>query len=166
MNKRKSVRILESPLPSDRCLRITLTLSCGQAFRWHDCGMHLFAPADGGLAVEWAGIVGRCLLVLRQAECEPPEAARDPLWWHYAAGEPRCAEAAVRDYFRLEVNHTLAVQRFCHADPTYNTAFPVTGVCRVIRQEPVECLFGFLCSSNNNAKRISAMVTRLIAPVR
>ncbi len=32
---------------------------------------------------------------------------------------------------------------------------------RVLRQDPVECLFQFICSSNNHISRIHGMVERL-----
>ena len=32
---------------------------------------------------------------------------------------------------------------------------------RVLRQDPVECLFQFVCSSNNHISRIHGMVERL-----
>eukprot|EP00644_Phytophthora_capsici_P003311 jgi/Phyca11/541825/estExt2_Genewise1Plus.C_PHYCAscaffold_70762 len=34
---------------------------------------------------------------------------------------------------------------------------------RIIRQDPVECLFSFICSSNNNIARIQGMVDKLKA---
>lgn len=34
---------------------------------------------------------------------------------------------------------------------------------RIVRQEPVECLFSFICSSNNNIARIQGMVDKLKA---
>lgn len=145
----------------DRCFRLTLTLACGQAFRWHDCGILPFPLAYGGLAREWAGVVGTRLLVLRQAEQEPPDGADDPVWWRVAAGAEAGAADVVHDYFRLGHDQTEIVARFCDADPRYNTAFPIYRGCRVIRQDPVECLFGFICSSNNNVKRISSMVLQL-----
>jgi N-glycosylase/DNA lyase len=34
---------------------------------------------------------------------------------------------------------------------------------RIIRQDPVECLFAFICSSNNNIQRITQMIAKLKA---
>lgn len=34
---------------------------------------------------------------------------------------------------------------------------------RMLRQDPVECLFSFICSSNNHISRIHGMVERLAA---
>lgn len=34
---------------------------------------------------------------------------------------------------------------------------------RIIRQDPVECLFSFICSSNNNIPRITQMINKLKA---
>ena len=38
---------------------------------------------------------------------------------------------------------------------------PFVRGARVLRQPPAECLFSFICSSNNNVKRIAGMVERL-----
>ena len=44
-----------------------------------------------------------------------------------------------------------------------NVIFAVisTAGARVLRQDPVECLFQFICSSNNHISRIHGMVERL-----
>jgi hypothetical protein len=41
------------------------------------------------------------------------------------------------------------------------TARKVLQGCRMMRQDPVECLFQFICSSNNHISRIHGMVNHL-----
>lgn len=105
--------------------------------------------------------MGARLLVLRQAEQEPPDGADDPVWWRVAAGAEKGATDMIDDYFRLEHDQGEIVARFCDADSRFNTVFPIYRGCRVVRQEPAECLFAFICSSNNHIKRIASMVNTL-----
>ena len=46
-------------------------------------------------------------------------------------------------------------------DPRFAALLPYVAGARLLRQPPVECLFAFICSSNNNVKRIAGMVDRL-----
>ncbi|XP_069122062.1 LOW QUALITY PROTEIN: N-glycosylase/DNA lyase-like [Argopecten irradians] len=70
-------------------------------------------------------------------------------------------EAILRDYFRLDVNLTDLYKSWSSADPVFRqTARDFMGV-RILRQDPVENLFSFICSSNNHISRISGMVERL-----
>ncbi|KAJ1928058.1 8-oxoguanine glycosylase ogg1, partial [Tieghemiomyces parasiticus] len=81
-----------------------------------------------------------------------------------ASKDPPIAEATralLTDYFQLHVNLRDHYQRWSRADPNFKhkaRGFP--GV-RVLRQDPVENLFSFICSSNNNIKRITLMVDNL-----
>ncbi|OWF54701.1 N-glycosylase/DNA lyase [Mizuhopecten yessoensis] len=70
-------------------------------------------------------------------------------------------EEILRDYFRLDVNLTDLYTAWSLSDPVFKrTAIDFTGI-RILRQDPVENLFSFICSSNNHISRISGMVERL-----
>lgn len=72
----------------------------------------------------------------------------------------------VRDYFNLNVNLELLYQDWSHRSSlvkaaTHGSAFQrFTGI-RILRQDPWETLVSFICSSNNNVKRISKMCDSL-----
>lgn len=93
--------------------------------------------------------------MLRQAEEVPPAHNDDPVWYRFVVGG---GKDAVEDYFRLRHDVTHVMKEFCERDETFARLFTHFRGARVIRQEPGECLFSFICSANNNIKRISAMV--------
>lgn len=139
----------------DRYLRLSHTLPIGQAFRWADCGTRDHPPAFQGVAREWAGAIGDCLVVLRQAEVEPPDHIEDPVWYRLLVG---AREGIVEDYLRLDHDVSKIMYACCANDEAFAKVFPYLKGVRVVRTEPVECLFSFICSSNNNLKRITSMV--------
>ena len=71
-------------------------------------------------------------------------------------------EATVRDYLQLDrANLTVLYKRWgCDDENFRRVAADFSGV-RILRQDPVENLFSFICSSNNNISRISSMVEKL-----
>eukprot|EP00177_Eucheuma_denticulatum_P007310 GFKZ01013309.1.p1 GENE.GFKZ01013309.1~~GFKZ01013309.1.p1 ORF type:complete len:463 (-),score=49.70 GFKZ01013309.1:423-1811(-) len=139
----------------DRYLRLSHTLPIGQAFRWADCGTHDHPAAFQGVAREWAGAIGNCLVVLRQADVEPPDHMEDPVWYRFLVG---AREGIVEDYLRLDHDVSKIMAACCANDDAFAKVFPYLKGVRVVRTEPVECLFSFICSSNNNVKRITSMV--------
>ena len=67
----------------------------------------------------------------------------------------------LHDYFQLNVNVTDLYKTWCSKDKAFEkVAEHVTGV-RTLRQDPVENLFSFICSSNNHITRIGSMVEKL-----
>ncbi|KAL8596771.1 hypothetical protein ACOMHN_053867 [Nucella lapillus] len=75
--------------------------------------------------------------------------------------EPTDADAVLQDYFQLNVDIDALYQQWSRADPYFKkTASDFWGI-RILRQDPVENLFSFICSSNNNISRISSMVGKL-----
>ncbi|XP_035238097.1 N-glycosylase/DNA lyase [Anguilla anguilla] len=171
-------------------LRLDLTLSCGQSFRWRETG-------EG----HWTGVIGGRVWTLTQTE--------DTLWYYTysmqdSAGEvngrkrrgevrphgpvkrtkgmitvkeeeptedlePKAMtteydhkeEEVLKDYFQLNVNMAELYKQWGTADSHFKSiAKAFTGV-RVLRQDPTECLFSFICTSNNHISRIQGMVERL-----
>ncbi|XP_070586798.1 N-glycosylase/DNA lyase-like isoform X2 [Erythrolamprus reginae] len=67
----------------------------------------------------------------------------------------------LQDYFQLHVNVSALYQGWSYVDSHFReigVKFP--GV-RVLRQDPVECLFSFICTSNNHLSRITNMIQHL-----
>jgi N-glycosylase/DNA lyase len=73
------------------------------------------------------------------------------------------ARAALCDYLNEAVPLADLWRQFAAADERFAevAARIGGGGARVLRQDPVECVFQFLCSSNNNIKRIEKMVWTL-----
>ncbi|NXJ73826.1 OGG1 lyase, partial [Trogon melanurus] len=137
-------------------LRLDLVLSSGQTFRWWE-------SSPGA----WTGVLGERVWTLRQDG--------DCLWYTVYGEEEEDGhptEAAtlggvdtdriLRDYFQLDVGLPALYHTWGAADPLFRKVaedFPA-GV-RVLRQDPIECLLSFICTSNNHISRITTMIERL-----
>lgn len=133
---------------SARELRLEHSLPTGQSFRWRQ------TSAD---PVEFTGVVGRRLVQLRQS----PD---DVLYRVLArgSGEKSANDAvALEDYFQKPVVLSKLSALWCSRDERYSQIHPYVMGARMLRQDPVECLFSFICSSNNHISRIQGMVDRL-----
>ncbi|GAX83730.1 hypothetical protein CEUSTIGMA_g11155.t1 [Chlamydomonas eustigma] len=150
---------------SSKELHLDYTLPTGQSFRWRRTG-----------DIEYTGVIGNRVVKLRQDEDEV-------LYQVLARGEEEIEcnsndESIIREYFNLspstpEIPSSLSR---CDSSPTtfsqlseywaardqrfaaVRTYFPGA---RMLRQDPLECLFSFICSSNNNISRIHSMVEKL-----
>ena len=124
------------------------TLPTGQSFRWR-----LTTRGD------YVGVIGKRVVSMRQCDddvlyrvhCRP-------------AGEDATHDAAaVADYFNLSVSLGALAKGWAKADARFAKLQPHLPGCRMLRQDPAECLFSFICSSNNHISRIHGMVERLCA---
>ncbi|KAM9475165.1 N-glycosylase/DNA lyase isoform 1-T1 [Clarias gariepinus] len=70
-------------------------------------------------------------------------------------------EEVLRDYFQLSVKLEDLYKKWCDADPHFSRISNNFPGVRKVRLDPVECLFSFICSSNNNISRIHTMVESL-----
>lgn len=124
----------------DQPLDLALTLQSGQAFRWRRSGEW------------WHGFVGGELVLLR-----PEGAALEVL---SAPGSRRGLASRLRSYLRLD-DDLPAIYRGLSRDEHLRRSIQELRGLRLLRQEPWECLVGFLCSSHSNIPRISGVMERL-----
>uniref|UniRef100_A0A3P9JI95 N-glycosylase/DNA lyase n=1 Tax=Oryzias latipes TaxID=8090 RepID=A0A3P9JI95_ORYLA len=155
-------------------LRLDLTLACGQSFRWRE-------TAEG----HWTGVMGGRVWTLTQTDDrlwyhvytnQKKRRGRENRAEEQPEGVPNVEEEApavtdeqqstmeaemLREYFQLHVKMEDLCRHWGAADRHFkNTADVFTGV-RMLRQDPTECLFSFICTSNNHISRIQGMVERL-----
>ena len=71
------------------------------------------------------------------------------------------AQAVLRDYFQLSVSLVPLYKQWCAADENLRGLATAFRGVRMLRQDPVENLFSFICSSNNNIARITSLVEKL-----
>ena len=123
---------------------------------------------------QYSGVVAGRVFALRQTEEDvlyrllplrpAPHAAAAAPPAPQAPEPPGDAAAALREYFALGVALAPLHAHFCAVDPLrFAQLAPFVKGARVLRQEPDECLFAFICSSNNHVSRIEGMVQRLCA---
>ncbi|XP_057887778.1 N-glycosylase/DNA lyase isoform X2 [Melospiza georgiana] len=144
-------------------LRLDLVLSSGQSFRWWE-------SSPGA----WTGVLGGRVWTLRQDgdrlwytvygeedEREEEEEERDGCPAKAAKLNAAETERILRDYFQLDVGLSALYHAWGAADPLFRKVAKDFPGVRVLRQDPVECLFSFICTSNNHISRITAMIERL-----
>lgn len=130
-------RSLEVPPQELRC---DVTLVCGQSFRWKPVAQNT-----------WRGVIGSYIVTLRQTV--------DDVLYHSFPNDD--INSLLRDYFHLHIPLAPLYHQWCEADARFAAVAPAFPGLRVLRTEPVECLFSFLCSSANNIPRITRMVDAL-----
>jgi N-glycosylase/DNA lyase len=123
-------------LRDDRPLDLSLTLSCGQAFRWEE--------REGW----WEGVVGGRLWRLQQDG--------DRVIYEGPAGR------AVRHYLALDADLP-AILSSIDRDPVIHRSIGACGGLRILRQDPWEVLVSFICATNTNIPRIRRMIATLAA---
>ncbi|KAJ3285400.1 8-oxoguanine glycosylase ogg1 [Borealophlyctis nickersoniae] len=128
---------------SPASLRIDVTLNCGQSFRWVKTGDN-----------EWTSVVKDKLFTLRQTD-------DDVLFRTYCPDitEPE-ARLILHDYFRLNVDLETLYEAW-KKDVNFKKKAGSFGGIRMLRLDPVESTFSFICTSNNNIQRITMMIEKL-----
>ena len=114
------------------------TLCGGQAFRWREEG-------DGW----FCGVIFGNVVRMRRAE--------DGIEFVSAPDDEASLVSLVRDYLRVDDDMDEVYGALSEDEHLARAVKQHRGL-RVLRQEPWECLIGFICSANNNIPRITANV--------
>lgn len=128
-----SIDLKEQPLELDT------TLACGQAFRWR-------RTQDGF----WQGVVGDRLVRLRVED--------GVLYWKTY---PDDDSSLIKDYLRLGDDVRSIYADLSQCDTHLAEQIKRFHGLRLLRQEPSETLFSFMCSAANSINRISAAIEDL-----
>ncbi|CAN4081330.1 unnamed protein product [Withania somnifera] len=124
-------------------LYLPLTFPTGQTFRWKQTG-----------PIQYTGVVGRSHLVsLKQLD-------NGDVGYHFHCSTTSEASArdALLDFLNMGISLTEVWESFKASDTRFAELANHLEGARVLRQDPLECLIQFICSSNNNIKRITMMV--------
>lgn len=148
-------------LCKDGLLRLNEMLPCGQSFRWVNNGHVKWEGNGGEVFNEWVGVISDSPVILRQSE--PPRSDPDTTVYLRLTDldEPQKRIRELRDYLRVDVDLGPLYESFCDADEDFCAAHERHPGARIMCQPPEETVFGFICSSNNNIRRIESMVRHL-----
>ncbi|XP_069146847.1 N-glycosylase/DNA lyase OGG1 isoform X5 [Solanum lycopersicum] len=159
LSSKKPRNILTNPIPEEDPkwvplnlsrseLYLPLTFPTGQTFRWKQTG-----------PIQYTGVVGRSHLVsLKQLDNGDVG-----YYFHCTTSDSDSESAAdariaLLDFLNVGISLTEVWESFKASDKRFaELAIHLEGA-RVLRQDPIECLIQFICSSNNNIKRITMMV--------
>lgn len=150
-------------------LRPSSTLTTGQCFNWmvvHDDINHLNSTSSSSSTqsawgthneTEWVGPVQEFVLSIRETPSTTLyRVLRSPTGFD---GEGIDMRDYLADYFQLDTPLEPLYSSWSENDERLSKIAPVIPGVRIIRQDPVECLFSFICSSNNNIPRITKMLS-------
>jgi len=62
------------------------------------------------------------------------------------------------DYFQLSHDYPALIKQWKESDEYFSKMFKDISGIRILRQDPFECLIGFICSQNNNIPRITKLI--------
>ncbi|XP_021855689.1 N-glycosylase/DNA lyase OGG1 isoform X2 [Spinacia oleracea] len=133
-------------------LSLSLTFPTGQTFRWKKTGR-----------LQYTGVIKSHLVSLKHLE-------NGDVSYHFHTAtcptsgsnsnfnEEEDAKLALLDFVNVGIRLTDLWADFSASDQKFAELAPHLVGARVLRQDPLECLIQFLCSTNNNIQRITRMV--------
>ena len=127
-------------------LRCSVTLTNGQCFGWR-------AHPTEAL---WTGVIDHYVISLKETGDDTLFTVHSP-----QSISVETVVQRLREYFYLDRIRLADVYTQWEAVPQFKVLSSTFGGVRLIRQDPVECLFSFICSSANNIPRITSMLRTL-----
>jgi len=135
------------------------SLANGQVFNF-SCN----TSAEDGVKYEvWSGVVGKCLVLLKQKEYAAlQDEVLGSIQFHcQGSGTEDEHIKMLRRFFRADVDTVKLYQEWSSSCSRFRSISPKFPGIRLLDQDPVECLFSFIASTNNNISRISSMLKSL-----
>ncbi|RLV91214.1 N-glycosylase/DNA lyase [Spathaspora sp. JA1] len=126
-------------------LNLSQVLRCGQTFRWKNINH------------QWSLSISDRIILLQQHETH---IEYSQIMKQNTVGTHEQTLEFLNDYFALHINLSDLYTSWKTSHVKYEkgvSPFDSFPGIRIIRQDPWECLISFICSSNNNVKRISKM---------
>ncbi|XP_069979165.1 N-glycosylase/DNA lyase [Penaeus vannamei] len=166
-------------------LRLDITLQCGQSFRWREVNPGQWRGMIGNRVWTLSQDDSHIFChqhPLGQDSPTPQEEknkrtnSRNRSRSHCAANTTKTSERGnntetflstekieplMNDYFQLDVSLEKMYALWSKADQNFAHVSPQFPGVRMLNQDPVENVFSFICSSNNNIQRITMLVDRL-----
>ena len=130
-------------LVTNQPLKLNLTLSSGQCFRWIKTDTNV-----------WTSVMDGQLVHLKQS-------LNQILFACPSSNDPQRIHDKLFNYFQLNVDLKSLFESWSSKDPIFKEKCVGFEGLRVLKQEPIETALTFICTSNNNIKRITYMVYNL-----
>lgn len=134
--------------------RPNFTLRMGQCFTWNRLDESIHCKEEN---IIWVGIIGNNIYAIKQDN----ETTYYSNLSNYITNEMVDDQVILYDYFQLHEDLVVLYQQWSNSCSRMKEIAKVLPGVRVIRQDPWECLVSFICSSCNNIKRITQMITSL-----
>jgi N-glycosylase/DNA lyase len=149
-------------------LNLKFCLKGGMSFRWNHITNELKnlndSESTSGDELEFNGVIGNKIYFLKQVASKN-QIEYSCFFKNNLKYESQDIESELHDYFQLKENLQDLYGDWSKKDSKFKEKvqfYPdVLSGIRVLRLDPVENLFCFICSSNNNIKRITQMVANM-----
>ncbi|KAJ9675147.1 hypothetical protein PVL29_024196 [Vitis rotundifolia] len=138
MKRRRPIPQPPSTLPT---LSLVLTFPIGQIFRWKQT-----------TPLQYTSVIGSHLISLKHLQ------NGDVAYLIHQSPSKENARSALLDFLNVGISLSEMWEVFKALNSRFAELTQHLGGARVLRQDPLECLFQFLCSLNNNIGRITKMV--------